>query len=200
MRTPPHSIEDQAEGLAQYLPTGKVWTAKGISGTNLRGILRGLAKELWRTESVIETFVQEIIPDETTMYIDEWERALGIPCECFRGTGTVDERRADVLVKLAALGVQTADDFVELASRFGLDVTVEPGARYGVFPMTFPILFFPNDRVARHTIVVQYTVQDSDRFPLAFPLSSSARGLGVLKCIFEKIAPANCNVIFRSKA
>jgi len=40
-------------------------------------------------------------------FLDEWERALGIPDDCFDLANTDDERRINILTKLAALGVQT---------------------------------------------------------------------------------------------
>jgi len=188
------TIEDQAQSLANYLPGGRVFTPKNDPNSNLRAVLRGMASELFTADGYIRTYQQEIIPDETVLFIDEWERAVGIPDSCFKGTGTIDERRLHVLVKLASLGVQTAQDFIDLAALFGVTITVTAGSTSGGFPMTFPIrLFGP---AAYFTIIVQFTVESIERFPLTYPITFGDETIGLLECLFTKLKPANCDLIF----
>ncbi len=111
--------QEQAQSLRAYMPSGRLF-----NGDNFKNWMLGLAGELIRATELIETYSQEIIPDNTVLLIDEWESALGIPDDCFPGTGAVAERRLHVLVKLASLGVQTAQDFIDLAALFGITVTV----------------------------------------------------------------------------
>lgn len=188
---PVHSVAEQAQSLANYMPGGKVWSAKAIAGTVIRGILDGLGVELWRTESVIETFVQEIIPDETQAYLDEWESMLGIPDDVFKNPRTDAIRLRDINIKLAALGIQTAEDFVELAlDRFGITVTVTGGnATPGDFGSA---------KEATHTIVVEYINPEPNYFPLDFPIVFGSTDLGIMRLLFEKVKPATCNILFRS--
>ena len=94
--------------MAAYLPGGELFSAATIPGTNFNGLLLGISGELLRSENFLFLYNSEFIPDETTVFIEEWESALGIPDDCFSGTGTNDERRLDILTKLAALGVQTS--------------------------------------------------------------------------------------------
>ena len=114
------------------------------------------------------------------------------------GTGTNDERRRDILAKLASLGVQTAQDFEDLAEIFGITVQVESGADVAtIFPFIFPALFFSSTKEARFTIVVTFLEEAPNAFPLTFPITFGDELIGLLECLFAKLKPANCDIIFK---
>lgn len=190
------SVVEQAEGLAAYLASGSAFGAGNEPGTVTHGLLRGLGQELLRSADSLETFKEEILPDRTVLYLDEWESAVGIPDECFRSvSGSDDVRRRNVLAKLASLGVQTAADMVALAALFGISAEIRSGAYHGTFPMHFPILvFFETEKAARHTIVVGLTDLGA-RFPYTFPLPFESEELGIVECLLRKAKPANVDLI-----
>ena len=157
--------------------------------------LKGLAGELFLADGYLRTYEQEIIPDQTVLFLEEWESAVGIPDDCFAGTADIDTRRTRVLVKLAALGVQTAQDFVDLATLFGITVTVGSALPSSIFPFTFPILFLTPTE-ARFTILVTFTVTINNSFPLVFPFVFGDPIIGILECLYSKLKPANCDLIF----
>jgi len=192
-------VDDQAQSLANYMPGGKLFAAKNVQSSNFRKLLRGLAGELFTADGFLKTYSDEIKPNNTVLFLSEWELALAIPDGCFKGTGTLNERRRDILVKLASLGIQTSDDFVALALLFGLVVTVNPGITGKVptiFPMTFPLVLDGDLRVFRFTIIVTFTESDVSRFPLVFPIVFGTAGIAVLECLFSRLKPANCALIF----
>lgn len=189
-------LETITNSLAAYLPGGRLFTAKSVDGTVLRRLLFGLATELLRSNDLIEEYCSEILPDETVKFIAEWESALGIPDDCFLATGTIDERRRDILVKFAASGVQSKADFEELALRFGIEVVVESGSKSGTFPLEFPAILFDSSKQARFTIVVNFEILDSSRFTLVFPFVFGGNEIAILQCLFSKLKPANCALIF----
>jgi uncharacterized protein YmfQ (DUF2313 family) len=185
------TLEEQTQRLADYLPGGKAFGAKNIIGSVARSLLTGLAKTAMDTDDLIDLFKTDIVPDTTTLFIDEWERAVGIPepqPTCFDGTGSVDDRRVAVLVKLASLGVQTAAEFKAVAAVFGVNVQVIAGLDASPAPaeMTVP----------RFTIVIQFTVEDAERWPWTWPHAWGSSAMVVLECLFAKLRPANCVVIF----
>ena len=193
-----HSIDQQADSIADFLPPGIMFAGGKVTGTNLRSLLRGLGTELFRSEDLLKQYTEEYLPDCTVAFLDEWESAVGIPDDCFSGTGTNDERRRDVLAKLASLGIQTAQDFEDLAEIFGIDVDVQGGVEVGnVFPFTFPVLiFFNSAKEARFTIVVTFLEEAANSFTLQFPISFGDDLIGLLECLFTKLKPANCDIIF----
>lgn len=190
-------VEQYTDSLAAYLPGGELFASKSIQSSNFRKLLRGMAGELFRANGLLRDYSIELLPDQTNKFLSEWESTLGIPDSCFAGTGSNDERRRDVLVKLAALGVQTDQDFVDLAELFGVALTVTPGLEEIQFPLVFPVLMFTTETDARFTIVVEFTVQAANRFPFTFPVLFGSGEIAILECLFTKLKPANCNIVFQ---
>jgi len=190
-------LEQYTDSLANYLPGGILFASKRISDSNFRKLLRGMAGELFRVNGLLKEYSEQIIPDQTVKFISEWEKTLGIPDDCFSGSGDLDDRRRDVLVKLSALGVQTQQDFIDLALLFGIEVQITSGTETAMFPITFPFLFFNSLKEARFTIVITFTVAASERFEYTFPILFGGEEIGILECLFGKLKPANCKIIFQ---
>lgn len=191
------TAEENTQSLANQLPPGGAFGSRNVTGSNLRRFLDGLAIEVGRVNDLLALFRAETLPDETTKLLEEWESAVGIPDSCLLGTGTIDERREHVLIKLAALGIQTAAQFEALAfDGFNLTVTVNSGAQFFTFPAEFPLIFFPDEQTSRFTIVVDHT-SERDAFTYTFPFTFTTSDLTILECIFGKLKPANCDLLFR---
>lgn len=189
--------EEQAQTIANHMPSGRAFGAKNISGTNIRKFLLGLAKELIRVDWFIEKFRDDVLPDTTEFYLDEWESAVNIPDCCLDGSGDKDTRRRDIIGKLARMGIQTQSDFQELAAYFGVTIQIESGSVHGAFPFTFPIEFYDDERAAHHTIIITFSLPETERFPYEFPISFGNPEIVMLECIFNELKPANVNIIYR---
>lgn len=180
-------LEQYTNSLADYLPGGALFASRSVSDSNFRKLLRGMAGELFRANGLLKEYSEEVLPDLTVKFIEEWERAVGIPDGCFSGTGTIDVRRRDILTKLAALGVQTLDDFRNLATTFGVVATVLAGSESGIV--------FSSNKTARFTIVVSISLPE--RFPYTFPMTFGDDLIALLECVFKRLKPANCQVLFQ---
>jgi uncharacterized protein YmfQ (DUF2313 family) len=191
-----HSSEEHTRSLSAYLPNGKTFEGKNIADSNLNQLLRGLATELRTSEGYLITLEREYFPDNTTLYVVEWERALQIPDDCFPGNGTISVRRMHVLVKLASLGVQTADDFIDLALLFGKVVEVFPLSTeaFPPYPVPFTPVSLPE---GRFTIVVAGGDIATSVPPYDVPFDLTG-GESVMECLFKKLKPENCELIFRN--
>lgn len=183
-----HTLEQHINALASYLPNGKLWAAKFIEGSNMRSLLKGLSIEVLNAEAFLTDLQNDFLPDTTEQFIDEWEKALGIPDDCFSGNGSPDIRRRDILIKLASLGVQTKQDFISLAQLFGITVNVLGGIESGET--------FSTPKEARFTIVVTFQVDAANEFPLTFPFPFGDEVIALVECLFRKLKPSNCNVRF----
>lgn len=190
-------LEQYTNSLADYLPGGCLFASAYVSNSNFRKLLRGMSGELFRANGLLKEYSEQVIPDQTVKFIEEWESALGIPDDCFSGTGTLTERRRDILTKLAALGVQTRQDFIDLAATFGVTITINAGIDEITFPLTFPVVMFSTVKEARFTIVVRFTVQAANRFPLVFPITFGSGEIAILECLFTNLKPTNCDIIFQ---
>lgn len=194
-------LSEQADILAAYLPGGRLFRKANVSDSNFRGLLLGLAGELMSVDDTIQRHYDDFKPDRTAEYLAEWERALGIPDDCFTGRGTNEERRRDVLAKLASLGVQTESDFVALAAIFGATVTVRSGRASGVFPVyTFPLTFFDSPKEARFTMIVTIYGNVGGELPFVFPMQFGGAIIGVIECLFNHLKPANVRLVFERVA
>lgn len=183
------TIEEMIASIYAYLPGGDLFAAARIKDKNQYNMLKGIGFTLLDVENFISVFNSEFIPLNTTAFIEEWESALGIPDECFPGSAepNLSTRRLHILVKLASLGVQTVDDFVNLATIMGFsDTEVIPGVDFGVTPIL----------EARFTIVVLFKAPVENIFPLNFPIPFGTDQFAILTCLFSKLKPANVNIVF----
>ena len=184
-----NSRESHTNILADFLPSGPLFEAKKIGDSNFRKLLTGFAGELVTAEGYIKTFDEEYSPLTTTLFIEEWERVLSIPDDCFKATGDTDERRVHILTKLASLGIQTVADFIELGVVFGIVITVEPLDEMSVPPI--PIVY-PD---ARFTIVITGANLQAGVPPYDVPFTPVSNE-STLICLFNKLKPSNCKLIF----
>ncbi len=301
-----HTQSEMIISLAAYLPGGELFESAFIPGTNFNALLAGLSGELLRAENFLFLYNSQFIPDQTTVFIEEWENALGIPDDCFTVSSgdTNEQRRINILVKMASLGVQTAEDFVNLATILGFsnvvvipglgadddsivngtfdtdtdwtkgtgwtifagtanhqtaigagdlsqDITAVTGTLYVV---TYDVLFTDTGTVTpniggtdgivrsengsyqevivagasdtlfsmvadfafngsvdniivngslvagstpRFTIVVKFELE-TELFPLSFPIPFGDSALGIIECLFTKLKPANCDIVFEN--
>lgn len=191
-----HNREEHTRSLAAYLSNGKLFEAKNIDGSNLNQLLRGIASELRISEGYLITLEKEYFPDRTTLFVKEWEQALQIPDDCFPGNGSLEERRMHVLIKLASLGVQTAEDFIDLALLFGKIVNVFSLSveAFPPYPVPFTPISLPEGRfvvvVTGEDIVTNVPPYDVPFIP--------ASGESTMECLFKKLKPENCTLIFRN--
>lgn len=189
--------QQQAQTLANYMPSGKAFAAKNIVGSVLRKLLLGFATEILRVDTWIALFRTDTVPDQTKNFISEWESALGIPDSCFKGTGTDTARRLAIEIKLAGQGVQTAQDFVDLADKFGISITAESGSLHYIHG-ALPFKDYPDEKTARNTLVIKPTEAIGAAFPYTFPIVFGTSELATLECLFRKLKPANVDLVFES--
>jgi len=189
--------EQQTNILAQYLPDDRLHCAKNVPDSNLRKLLEGLACAWLDERNIINRLFDQYNPEFTTDFITEWEGFVGIPDECFGNTGTIEERRQNILLKLAGVNVTTAKQFEEIAAILGFTVIVKSGVDESTLPQTLPFLLISGDE-APYTIVVDTIDQLPPAvLPQTLPFILGAGPLDILRCLFEKLKPANTQVIFK---
>ena len=191
------TVTEQTNVLAQYLPNDDLHCAKNKDGSNLRKVLIGLASQWLRFRNKVNEIYDEYDPTQTTNFIEEWETLVGIPDDCIDNTGTLEQRRLNILLKLAGVNVTTAKQFENVASILGFDIVVENGIDTSTFPLTLPFILL-SEAEAPFTIVI--TLDEADKpagFPLTFPFVLTDGTPKILLCLFEKLKPANTNLVFR---
>lgn len=190
--------QQQAQTIANYLPGGKAFAAKNIITSNIRKLLLGFSVEFVTIDELIALFRRDTVPDTTENFIDEWEAALGIPDSCLSGTGTSIQRRLEFLIKLAGYGLQTAQDFIDLALKFGIVINAEGGANRGIYGKE-PEIVFGSDKEARFTLVIAPVENIGEKFTYTFPITFGTQDLSTLECLFEKLKPANVQLMYENE-
>ena len=109
------SLEQQTNILASYLRDDPLFESKNIEGEPLRKILVGLASHWLEFRSILNKLVNEYNPKNTTDLISEWESYVGIPDGCIGNKGTLEQRRLNILLKLAGINATTQKQFENIA-------------------------------------------------------------------------------------
>jgi len=195
-----NSLEVNTQSLANYLPNGDYFRAKNIDNSNLRELLKAFSYEFGRVEAKLKELEdEEYIPD-TFNLIEEWERSLGIPDECFSPEGqTIEMRRKYVIAKYALMNLTSTPDFIALADFFDIRIEILNGIVHSnFFPFTLPIYFFGTIKEAKFTMIVHFLDLDrpSNVFPLTFPITFSDAP-NLILCLFERLKPAPVKILAR---
>lgn len=119
-RDPAREVDAWTDAFAKLHPTGKVWARD--PGLPLGEYLRGQAS-IWALSVSVKARLLldvEAFPDTTTAMLPEWERAVGLPEDCYAtAEQTIEGRRALLLRKLTTQGGQSRAYFIGLASDLG---------------------------------------------------------------------------------
>ncbi len=193
----PKTIDEQFMILGKHFPLGKYWQAVFDETKNIGKLIKGLATAFYHLLITIKKVETELDINLTNELLPEWEKSVGIPDDCFSINETLARRRLQVLEKFSNFGgVQKAEDFERVAAVFGFTVIVKAGKTVHAFPLEFPILFIGDEKTTGHTITVEFTGTPSDTFPLTFPVPFGSTEEVFIRCIFEKLAPANVQIMF----
>lgn len=197
-----HNETQQANILASKLPDGKAWVDKYTEGTVLRNLLIGYGLEFMRLEGALNYTNDELSLIKTQDLINEWEAEYGISKSCFSGqeSSALPDRINNILIMIAANGTSTAEQFEAIALLLGLNVDVTAGTGIlSVFPLTFPVTFFDDVIDARYTILVNFLdAIDTATFTHTFPFVFGDARVGLLKCFFNILKPADCQVLYKT--
>lgn len=187
----------QASVLAQYLRDDDLHVAKNKENSTLRKVLLGLASEWLNFRSSLNDVVSQYNPNNTTSLIEEWEGFVGIPDSCIAVASTLEQRRLNVLLKLSGINVSTAKQFKNVAAILGYSIEVSNGVDTSTFPLQLPFLLI-SQASAPFTIVITLPASLKPAgFPLTLPFKLTAQQPTILKCLFNKLKPANTQLFFR---
>ena len=187
----------QASVLAQYLRDDDLHVAKNKDDSILRKVLLGLASEWLNFRSNLNDVVSQYNPNNTTSLIEEWEGFVGIPDSCIAVASTLEQRRLNILLKLSGINVSTAKQFKNVAAILGYSIEVSNGVDTSTFPLQLPFLLI-SQASAPFTIVITLPASLKPAgFPLTLPFKLTAQQPTILKCLFNKLKPANTQLFFR---
>ncbi len=137
-----NTLERHANILASFLPNGPLFAKKNEKGTAQRRTLEGVSETYRQTEDFIVSYVEQYNLLATENFITEWEAMVGIPDNIFSATSpasiTLQQRRNQVLFKLRANGLQTIEDFIDIAALIGFIIEIFPATEVLPGPILSP--------------------------------------------------------------
>jgi len=176
----PKSEVDNIKSFSDLMPLNKrLWVATRIAEANAYRLLKILAQELARFQLLEYEIANQYIPNFDDSFIESWEQNLGIPDSCFSIAVDDDERRRNIIIKLAYMNFQTAEDYEKLGELLGLNVQV-----------------FPNVPATPYQWTINIDSTDTNVFTYTFPITFSKNFIGLFECIVEKQKPAHTQVLF----
>lgn len=189
--------EEQAIILANYLRNDKLHESKYDTNSSLYKVLLGLASAWIDFQNNSNQIIDNYNINNSLDLLDEWEKAVGIPDDIFIVENDIERRRRNILLKIAGSKASTKQQFEKVASLLGFNVIVETGYKHCVFPLTFPIIFATQEAIPFLIIVTIDNKYQENTLPLTFPIQFKPDGANILKLFFNKIKPANTQIIFR---
>lgn len=190
---------EQVDIIAQHLPANECYQSAFIEGSVLRKILEGLASQWLDTRTYFNNVYEEWNPENTTQYVQEWESVVGIPNDCIPIADTIEQRRQNILLKLAGLSAETESQIITLANILGLNASIIKGVNANIISETLIIPFIIVGNIeAPYTIVINiagYTSTVAISDDLIIPFTITDNEAEVFACLINKIKQSYTLVI-----
>ena len=115
------SADDYAAAARALMPRGAVWPddAQSVQGE----LLAALALTWWRIDADAQHLLADAFPGTTVALLEEWEASVGLPDAAIIAAND-DQRRAQVVARLAGAGGQSRERFITFAATLGFTITI----------------------------------------------------------------------------
>lgn len=188
--------QEQANILAQYLRNDPLHAGKFIDGSNLRKLLIGLASGFIDFNNFLNLIVKEGDLNEANFLLTEWERTLGIPDDCLTNNGSLEERRRNLLLKLAGLQGTLIEQFEYVVNVLGYSgIEIKTAVEKSTYPLQYPFPYFDEEQAPFIIYVILPPELTPTTYPLTYPIQYNSV-ITLLECIFDKLKPANVKIIY----
>ena len=183
--------------LTKFLPNGKFWDAKRTQGTNLYKLINALSDEYKRVKDLIYSIVNNRYVDDTELLLEQWEIDFEIPDECLPLADTISERQKNILLKYTAKGIQTYNDFLTIANLLGINIEIRTGTSEASWPWAWPHIFTGTAIQSRFFMIVKFLdFPTPSGWPWTWPHYWAIDPTASLQCIFNKLKPANVQIVY----
>ncbi len=195
--------------LLRHTPLGVAWDAFRYPGKVAYKLWQAFASMFDDMSAALCRAHTEIDPRTTTELIGEWETALSLPHPCLPITGTIAERRDQILFRLDKKRWTTAQDWKDLAAFYGLEISVTPGWLYqkpALYPHSYRKRYDLFPKLGRFRVYVDVRNADFGGYPYdgtskpdhkyPIPYGTSDARLTAFMCMIDRVRPANSIVLW----
>ena len=122
MLAPNLTSADYLRAFQALMPRGRVWPRDqdAIQTQVLSGLTQIYSRQTGRSNYLLA----DSFPGTTYELLPEWESTLGLPDPCAGESPTVQQRRAQVVARLASGGGQSAAYYIGFAAKLGYGITI----------------------------------------------------------------------------
>ncbi len=128
MGAPTFSVTDFVSALQALMPPGRAWPRDPSSVQT--SVITGLAPSFQRVTAAGNNLLLDAFPATTDQLLPEWQSTLALPDPNLPAANTLAEQQAQVVVKFANGGGQSAAYFESFAAQLGVTVTVTSSAPF----------------------------------------------------------------------
>lgn len=160
-------------------------------------LLLALADELARVDTSAAGLVDEADPRTTSQLLADWERVTGLPDSCVTAAQTTQERRDALVARLANLGGQSRQFFIDLAAHLGYTATITEFRPFQVGENAV------GDALHGDPWIFAWQVNTAAGQVREFRVNESAAGDALrswgdqlLECVLTRLKPAHTTVLF----
>lgn len=188
MLAPNYGAADYLSALQALLPRGRVWP-RDSDATQTR-VLSGFTPEPVRLTQRANNLLTDAFPASTYELLPEWESTLGLPDPCAGEAPTTQQRVAQVVARLTAVGGQSIPYFTAVAQALGYAITITQymPSRFG---NTFDLPFGGTDWAFSWQVSAPTFSISRLQFGGSFGAPFATWGNNVLQCELERIMPAH---------
>ena len=188
---------EQTDVLAQYLPENPLFLSKNKQGTNLRKVLQGLSLEFINFRDFINEIFFEYDPLVTKQFLRDWELSLGLPDDCFNVAGTNAQRRQQIESRFVGINALLAKDYVAIAAVFGVNIEVMSAVDEEGLPAVLPFTLIDAENAAFIILITFLDSAEGSELPVELPFTLGPNINTRLICLFEKLKPANTEIVYQ---
>ncbi len=196
MLAPNLTSADYLRAFQALMPRGRVWPRDADAVQTQ--VFTGLNQVYARNTARANYLLVDSFPSTTYELLPEWESTLGLPDPCAGASPTVQQRRTQVIARLANSGGQSAAYYIGFAAKLGYGITVTNFAPFRCGQST------AGQQVGNTDWFFTWAVNAPLNTVVRFAAGQSAAGepLGswnntVLQCELNAIAPAHTVLQFR---
>ncbi|MFS2103556.1 YmfQ family protein [Ralstonia sp. Ralssp135] len=196
MLAPNLTSDDYLRAFQALMPRGRVWPRDQDAVQTQ--VFSGLTQVYGRQTARSNYLLVDSFPGTTYELLPEWESTLGLPDPCAGESPTVQQRRAQVVARLANSGGQSAAYYIGFAAKLGYGITITNFAPFrcgqstaGQQLGTADWFFTWSVNAPLNTVVRFAAGQSAAGEPLASWNNT------VLQCELSAIAPAHTVLQFR---
>lgn len=181
--------------IQSLLPRGLVWP-RDPDAVQTKALM-GLAPTYERNTSRANYLLVDAFPATTYELLPEWEETLGLPDPCAGTAPTIQQRRNQVVARLANSGGQSIAYFVDFAAQLGYSITITQysQARVGILKAGQPVNGYAWN-FAWKVNAPASTVIRATAGSMAAGDPLLAFGNKVLECEIRSLMPAHTIVLF----